>query len=142
MVFFFTSRRRHTRCGRDWSSDVCSSDLANKGMVSGKEKTEFGKLEGEGAAGPHNAVFIVGCIALPHESRWQINGQNLAVPAVHLLHQLQRAPFEGPIESGPKQAVQYHGACCGRKQAVSFIEFEYRDLRQVAQAPAIDGGIG
>src|SRR3989442_3360521 len=23
----FTSRRRHTRCGRDWSSDVCSSDL-------------------------------------------------------------------------------------------------------------------
>src|SRR6266498_4134791 len=26
--FFFSSRRRHTRCGRDWSSDVCSSDLA------------------------------------------------------------------------------------------------------------------
>src|SRR5690554_7316715 len=28
-VFFFSSRRRHTRCGRDWSSDVCSSDLGN-----------------------------------------------------------------------------------------------------------------
>src|SRR5690554_8069714 len=27
-MFFFSSRRRHTRCGRDWSSDVCSSDLA------------------------------------------------------------------------------------------------------------------
>src|SRR5256884_3131946 len=27
-VFFFSSRRRHTRCSRDWSSDVCSSDLA------------------------------------------------------------------------------------------------------------------
>src|SRR5690554_5952005 len=25
--FFFSSRRRHTRCGHDWSSDVCSSDL-------------------------------------------------------------------------------------------------------------------
>src|SRR6266498_5100131 len=25
-TFFFSSRRRHTRCGRDWSSDVCSSD--------------------------------------------------------------------------------------------------------------------
>src|SRR6266542_6987771 len=24
--FFFSSRRRHTRCYRDWSSDVCSSD--------------------------------------------------------------------------------------------------------------------
>src|SRR3989442_10104382 len=27
IFFFFSSRRRHTRCGRDWSSDVCSSDL-------------------------------------------------------------------------------------------------------------------
>src|SRR6266498_5958620 len=29
ICFFFSSRRRHTRCGRDWSSDVCSSDLAS-----------------------------------------------------------------------------------------------------------------
>src|SRR2546429_2771794 len=27
LSFFFSSRRRHTRCSRDWSSDVCSSDL-------------------------------------------------------------------------------------------------------------------
>src|SRR2546429_5836963 len=27
LIFFFSSRRRHTRCSRDWSSDVCSSDL-------------------------------------------------------------------------------------------------------------------
>src|SRR5207249_9348525 len=26
-IFFFSSRRRHTRSKRDWSSDVCSSDL-------------------------------------------------------------------------------------------------------------------
>src|SRR5206468_4612874 len=26
--FFFSSRRRHTRSDRDWSSDVCSSDLS------------------------------------------------------------------------------------------------------------------
>src|SRR2546422_2955730 len=29
VFFFFSSRRRHTRCSRDWSSDVCSSDLAS-----------------------------------------------------------------------------------------------------------------
>src|SRR3989442_6472438 len=29
VLFFFSSRRRHTRCGRDWSSDVCSSDLTD-----------------------------------------------------------------------------------------------------------------
>src|SRR5256885_5122700 len=28
MLFFFSSRRRHTRLQGDWSSDVCSSDLA------------------------------------------------------------------------------------------------------------------
>src|SRR5690606_38616433 len=30
--FFFSSRRRHTRFSRDWSSDVCSSDLAAMGV--------------------------------------------------------------------------------------------------------------
>src|SRR5207302_2322943 len=30
--FFFSSRRRHTRFSRDWSSDVCSSDLVDKGL--------------------------------------------------------------------------------------------------------------
>src|SRR2546429_4570307 len=30
LCFFFSSRRRHTRCSRDWSSDVCSSDLLEK----------------------------------------------------------------------------------------------------------------
>src|SRR3989449_6735983 len=29
LCFFFSSRRRHTRCSRDWSSDVCSSDLVS-----------------------------------------------------------------------------------------------------------------
>src|SRR5699024_12190775 len=30
---FFSSRRRHTRSKRDWSSDVCSSDLHDKGVA-------------------------------------------------------------------------------------------------------------
>src|SRR5215475_7476515 len=32
-LFFFSSRRRHTRFSRDWSSDVCSSDLPNPDTV-------------------------------------------------------------------------------------------------------------
>src|SRR5699024_11406629 len=31
--FFFSSRRRHTRSKRDWSSDVCSSDLLSLLML-------------------------------------------------------------------------------------------------------------
>src|SRR5690606_40886330 len=30
LAFFFSSRRRHTRFSRDWSSDVCSSDLVDQ----------------------------------------------------------------------------------------------------------------
>src|SRR5438105_11116691 len=33
LVFFFSSRRRHTRSTRDWSSDVCSSDLRPTGRA-------------------------------------------------------------------------------------------------------------
>src|SRR3990172_11996633 len=33
VLFFFKRRRRHTRCSRDWSSDVCSSDLPDAAFV-------------------------------------------------------------------------------------------------------------
>src|SRR5438093_7102036 len=33
LTFFFSSRRRHTRLVSDWSSDVCSSDLAGQGIA-------------------------------------------------------------------------------------------------------------
>src|SRR5205807_2925923 len=33
-VFFFSSRRRHTRLQGDWSSDVCSSDLLTEPIIS------------------------------------------------------------------------------------------------------------
>src|SRR5205814_9103878 len=48
-IFFFSSRRRHTRCLSDWSSDVCSSDLLNMERKSDQEPipneyTEFREL--------------------------------------------------------------------------------------------------
>src|SRR5690606_230733 len=46
-VFFFSSRRRHTRFSRDWSSDVCSSDLSARGPT----------IVGEDATIGHGAVF-------------------------------------------------------------------------------------
>src|SRR5256885_11961190 len=33
VCFFFSSRRRHTRLQGDWSSDVCSSDLATRSLA-------------------------------------------------------------------------------------------------------------
>src|SRR5699024_11469487 len=37
-AFFFSSRRRHTRSKRDWSSDVCSSDLMISALISFDEE--------------------------------------------------------------------------------------------------------
>src|SRR3712207_6905163 len=37
--FFFSSRRRHTRYWRDWSSDVCSSDLTALQIAASGRKT-------------------------------------------------------------------------------------------------------
>src|SRR5438876_4488635 len=49
-MFFFSSRRRHTRWTGDWSSDVCSSDLGGTGPGRGRylrsypERSEFTDL--------------------------------------------------------------------------------------------------
>src|SRR5438445_13396398 len=44
-MFFFSSRRRHTRYWRDWSSDVCSSDVVIRGVNDDElvDLIEFGK---------------------------------------------------------------------------------------------------
>src|SRR3712207_8643876 len=44
MLFFFSSRRRHTRYWRDWSSDVCSSDLVVGNTAYVAEGTNGGSL--------------------------------------------------------------------------------------------------
>src|SRR2546427_10050893 len=43
-MFFFSSRRRHTRFDCDWSSDVCSSDLAKEGTY----RWRTGNMEARG----------------------------------------------------------------------------------------------
>src|SRR5699024_12788644 len=44
LLFFFSSRRRHTRSKRDWSSDVCSSDLTRFVILSALCPTGRGGL--------------------------------------------------------------------------------------------------
>src|SRR5207253_6352691 len=51
--FFFSGRRRHTRWPRDWSSDVCSSDLNDFGCSLG---TDDGRVVVIGAQGATEVV--------------------------------------------------------------------------------------
>src|SRR3712207_8713138 len=56
MCFFFSSRRRHTRYWRDWSSDVCSSDL-DLPVVAGLDEGGANQAEqGRGAGDDANDV--------------------------------------------------------------------------------------
>src|SRR3989449_996534 len=50
VFFFFSSRRRHTRCSRDWSSDVCSSDLRS---IRSASRDCRGIVGGRGLVAPH-----------------------------------------------------------------------------------------
>src|SRR2546429_6032463 len=56
VFFFFSSRRRHTRCSRDWSSDVCSSDLGAPASCPGAGWNYFNAFdESSTGAGGKNA---------------------------------------------------------------------------------------
>src|SRR5712692_8635943 len=46
-IFFFSSRRRHTRWNCDWSSDVCSSDLTYQTFAAAAEKHFGANLAGK-----------------------------------------------------------------------------------------------
>src|SRR6266498_4590857 len=57
--FFFSSGRRHTSCGRDWSSDVCSSDLARRGVDQRiGEHERFGECERERQLELHEEFIV------------------------------------------------------------------------------------
>src|SRR2546426_10288607 len=54
--FFFSSRRRHTRLQGDWSSDVCSSDLAARGLRQRRERCAYEPV----------ASWIAICLPIQH----------------------------------------------------------------------------
>src|SRR3954469_26080656 len=51
VFFFFSSRRRHTRSLRDWSSDVCSSDLPAGQRIARQNLGDQQRRVGAGGAG-------------------------------------------------------------------------------------------
>src|SRR2546422_9458493 len=71
--FFFSSRRRHTRCSRDWSSDVCSSDL-----YSPWHRVDGWRLNEESH---HDFVFMDGEARHPVRVRFTDDGQRLLIGA-------------------------------------------------------------
>src|SRR3712207_7485259 len=79
VFFFFSSRRRHTRYWRDWSSDVCSSDL---------------QVRAYGAVGAGHGDLLVEVAALDHAG--QLDG-----PA-----QLELAPLAAGLRLAQRRSEE------------------------------------
>src|SRR3712207_7435135 len=59
LLFFFSSRRRHTRYWRDWSSDVCSSDLLQAQVLHDLAPVEVGPDAVELLLGPQGGDALL-----------------------------------------------------------------------------------
>src|SRR3712207_7039529 len=71
IFFFFSSRRRHTRYWRDWSSDVCSSDLE----VMGRLEERFGDREDARV----RAVMLIVAVDHVDEDERGVEGQHTEI---------------------------------------------------------------
>src|SRR5690606_39362615 len=81
-IFFFSSRRRHTRFSRDWSSDVCSSDLAYTRLDAYRDQGGYRLLQAirGGSMNPDEIMTMLGEAGLkglggagfPAGRKWQI----------------------------------------------------------------------
>src|SRR5699024_11274419 len=72
IFFFFSSRRRHTRSKRDWSSDVCSSDLPWKKRMDfcqEEEEKEQGQAGAEGYERIREKELLEQIFRLPRKYR-------------------------------------------------------------------------
>src|SRR5690606_17943791 len=96
---FFSSRRRHTRFSRDWSSDVCSSDL------------------GDDALGQEGPALI-----LPSEERLRQRGEPEGLE--HPPFALQRRQALAPIAKGRRGTLDQNGLVFTR--ALNHDDFEGR----------------
>src|SRR6185295_5361699 len=96
LFFFFSSRRRHTRYWRDWSSDVCSSDLPARLVPDENLSLQDGAI----------APWARGDKKLVKEALTSLGkffGIDLAIPFRRLPKKLRDVLFYGAKKDGPER---------------------------------------
>src|SRR5207249_5783058 len=112
--FFFSSRRRHTRSKRDWSSDVCSSDLM-KGEVAASAVT-IASLAREGFEPAGDLIFVAAAdeeVGQGHGLPWLCENHPDAIRADYALN-------EGAGERIELGGNAYYGCSTAEKMSSPF----------------------
>src|SRR2546429_9778016 len=95
LFFFFSSRRRHTRCSRDWSSDVCSSDLT---FVPNGSPGHRSYMDRPNAASSRDAIGKDDRWHLEMKRRW-VDPYNFYVQDSHWGRKLVREKGGNPLDN-------------------------------------------
>src|SRR5206468_4374936 len=94
---FFSSRRRHTRSDRDWSSDVCSSDLRG-------EVDQVAAKHGDDSLEAKIMRVIALCVDVPG---LKLNSRNLAV----VLHpSMSSDPIEPAVAEADRKSTRLNSS--------------------------------
>src|SRR5256884_4549230 len=109
--FFFSSRRRHTRCSRDWSSDVCSSDLSER-------STQRRPIRVVPMRGPGGLVAPAARVAAPPTAQLTYRG--------------------GPLLTGVEVVTVYWGAAWNEPAAQATAQSLNGFFQFVVSSPYID----
>src|SRR6266508_5623520 len=98
--FFFSSRRRHTRWPRDWSSDVCSSDLDPGQPAAGHAQL----VVASGAASARSPSWYHDIAAHPDQVWVGVAGHQIRVTAEQLNGERREEAWQRIIASQPRYA--------------------------------------
>src|SRR5690606_21894459 len=101
-VFFFSSRSRHTRFSRDWSSDVCSSDLSSCGEGGGDGDGQGAHEESPGFSGGADRSSRIRNATRPPTRVSHPTGPREPAPAPSIPRRTRPARYEpSPVVGSP-----------------------------------------
>src|SRR2546421_3597078 len=123
--FFFSSRRRHTRSDRDWSSDVCSSDLPNAR-----------------SAGSFFMNPVLSAAAFAElQQRWKTAGGTGAIPS-YPAGDVVKVPAAWLVEqAGFPKGSRRGGAAVSARHALALVNLGGTTAELLALAEAIRAGV-
>src|SRR5690606_39662138 len=104
LCFFFSSRRRHTRFSRDWSSDVCSSDLVLPlaylvlGSLRAPEGWGLGNYRRLGTTGGANALTVTVWEAAANSLRAAVDATVIEIGRASCRERASRTVVGGSFE--------------------------------------------